>query len=57
MAEENEWHSSTISYIKMTDVDAAIAEATANISGSQIPVSTTPPSNPQIGDLWIDTSE
>ena len=54
---ENDWVSSTVKFVKMSDVETKIIEEIAASRGTHITVSPTPPSNPQINDLWIQTDE
>jgi len=61
MAEENEWHSGTVSFVDkadILDVDGMIKIEVlpAGTIGTGIIQSPTEPINPQEGDLWIDTS-
>jgi hypothetical protein len=58
---EDTWYSNTISFINKTDVLDETGKIKIEIIppsaiGTQITVSPTPPSNPQEGQLWIDTS-
>jgi hypothetical protein len=58
MAEDNIWHSTTISYVNKTDILDENGMIKTDVfptsaMGTKITISVTPPENPQVNDLWI----